>query len=223
MSKVSFALAFAMVLTGLLIPKSKPSFDLLLCPGPTNYAPDKVIRAANYLIELGEETAYELLVIEAKRKNRFSRSDERISILSTLLWRNGASPPLRRIMFGGLISVPERSMKDEDWPMLPICLSEGVPFLLGSGYVSAGKGPESGVDYLSYCKNNGKFRQQPYPIPTRREAERAVTSLFASEKWRNLKWEDSGEGWSYQISEERTRKLLLAQVQRTDTAELKVR
>jgi hypothetical protein len=223
MSKISFALAFALVLAGLLVPNGKP-FDLLSCPGPANYAPDKVIRVANYLIGLGEETAYGLLVTEAKKKDEFSYSrDQQISILSTLLWRNEVSPPLRRIGFGSLIDMPENSMNDEDWQLLPLCLSEGVPFLLGSEYVISGKGPESGVSYLSYCKNNGKFRQQPYPIPSRREAERAVTSLFASEKWRNLKWEDSGEGWSYQISEERTRKLLLAQVQRTDTAELKVR
>lgn len=213
MQKVFFVLAFVLVIGGLLTHKPGASFQLSMCPEPNNYAPDKVLRVANFLIGLGEEKAYELLAAEAKKKDQFWDHNIQIAILSTLLWRNEETHPLRRMGLGGATNLPEHSMLEKDWPLFPLCFSEGVPFLLERSYIVAGHF-EAGLDYLGYCRRNGIFRQQSYPIPTRDAAEQALAVLFASEKWRSLKWEDSGEGWSYKMDEDLVKTELQAQVRR---------
>jgi hypothetical protein len=39
------------------------------------------------------------------------------------------------------------------------------------------------------------------PVPTREQAIKDALALRASTEWQSLRWKDSGEGWSYTLSE----------------------
>jgi hypothetical protein len=200
---------------------SKHDFRIETCPSISggDYAPDKTLYAANILIKMGESDAYMILKSEAKKKIGggiisvdTQIRDERIAILCTLLYRTESPKPLRPPMFGGP-DMPYWSMKHVDWPCFPLAISDGVPFLLVSGYDLGGV-PESGSAYLKYCKKNGTFRTKAYKIPPRQKAEKALEKLFSSTRWKKIKWKDAGQGWSYEMDEEWAKARISKQIDR---------
>lgn len=214
MTKSAFVLSCILVLSGLFTSKAEQPFQLLMCPSAGDYAPDKATRAANLLIRLGEEKAYELLLAEAKKDYlHWADQAQRMAILCTLLWRNEENRPLRRMKLGAAIGLPSRSMGQTDWPLLPLSFSDGVPFLLEFGHILAGQ-PEPAILYLTYCRENGIFRQVPYEIPAAKKAEQAMERLFASEQWQKLKWKDAWEGGFYELNEEWIKEHLREQIKR---------
>jgi beta-lactamase regulating signal transducer with metallopeptidase domain len=194
-------------------------FELGSCPSISggDYSPGRAVRAANAIIAMGEKKAYEFLKSQARiRSGRFTA--ERIAVLCTLLYRTTAIKPLRAPRFGGP-NIPYRSMSSTDWPTLPLTLSRGVPFLMVSGYSLAGHA-EPAAAYLEYCKKNGRFKMVPYKAPTEGDAEKAMAELFASPRWKRIRWKDSGQGWSYDMSEEGVKDRLRKQVARMSGAKV---
>ncbi len=72
-----------------------------------------------------------------------------------------------------------------EWPLLPIVQSGTAYFALGEGYIIRGL-PESSIDYLNYCRANGRFRTTPVAIPTRASAERDVSLLLKLLETKNV-------------------------------------
>jgi len=91
-------------------------------------------------------------------------------------------------------------MSDSDWPDLPLVFSQGIPFLLVSGYTRFGAPPDVKA-YVGYCRSNGVFRTEPYKFPCMSDCLVAIRALSASERWARIKWVDAGEGWSYGYDE----------------------
>ena len=109
--------------------------------------------------------------------------------------------PLRAPKFGTL-SIPEKTMPLEKWPLYPVALSGSTYLVLKQGYTPTGT-PESLAHYLAYCKDNGTFRTTPVPVPTEEQAAKDVATLRQSESWKNIKWEDEN-GFSFPMGEQWT-------------------
>jgi hypothetical protein len=159
--------------------------------------------AVNHYVALGEEAAIAALEgLATDRRTDFDRGhdiNERIGWVSRILFLPKAAEPLRAPRCGGL-GLPWRTMPLERWPLYPVAASGGCYFVLSEGYMLAGVA-ETPMNYLRFCRENGTFRKQPVPIPTRAEALKAVAALRETEAWKLIKWQDSGENFRYSISE----------------------
>jgi hypothetical protein len=200
-------------------------FDIDDAPsiGGFEFAPDKFARCVNTLVALGEEKACSALegvasahpalqrsVRSGEDMLRASRQEQRVMLLCRALFVAREGHPVRGPGLGAP-DLPIRSMKSEDWPYIPLAFSQGVALLLARGYILGGC-PESSGQYLEYCRKNGRFRTEPLPVPTHREAEDALLALFASSRWKKIKWRDRGRGWSYSMDEDWKKRRVFAQV-----------
>jgi hypothetical protein len=102
-------------------------------------------------------------------------------------------------------------MRDADWPYMPFAIVQNVPLSMTIGYELEGI-PEDANSYIAYCLSNGVFRTQLFPVPTQTSASNALCQVLASPVWKALKWKDSGEGWSYTLSEDYVKESLWQQV-----------
>ena len=176
--------------------------------GPNCYA---LARVANRFIALGEERALEGMasLVRGKEQERLHRYDQAIQIgwICRLIFESRSDGPLRAPMYGQL-DLPWHSMPISKWPYFPLAESDGLFFVLSSGYLVAGH-PEDPVDYINYCRESGSFRVTRIKIPSESEAEAALDSLLSSEIWLNIKWKDEkwypgGGGWFHDLSPEST-------------------
>lgn len=175
--------------------------SLLLPKYPTSR---ELAVAANRYIALGEERTVKELKDACEKARRsypphhvdFDLS-EQIGWLCRLLYTPKPGQALRSAGFGGLI-LPFNTMPPADWPLMPLAESDGVFFILAQGYMIAGV-PEDPVHYLEYCEQSGSFRSEALRVPTPEEAERALSALLDSTAWNQIKWKDSGLGFSYEM------------------------
>ena len=108
--------------------------------------------------------------------------------------------------------MPYESMKPEAWPYLPFAITNEVPLSTTLGY-SLGGLAERARDYLAYCASSGVFRATPFPMPTPATASNALHQIMLSSAWKELRWKDSGPGWSYSLDESDTKETLWKQVE----------
>jgi hypothetical protein len=66
-----------------------------------------------------------------------------------------------------------------DWPLEPITLSDGIPFLVVRGYMIAGL-PESPGQYLAYCLAHCQWTQRKYIAATSAEIGQALERLMSA-------------------------------------------
>lgn len=188
---------------------------LVLGVNPSHAEPPKLFRekpffcatlaeTANHYIALGEKEAIKelesaILDWDTDFKGGFSRN-ERIGWVCRIVFQPKGKQPLRDPAFGAL-GLPWRSMPLTKWPLYPVALSGSTHFVLSEGYSLGGR-PEDPKKYLKYCREKGKFRTKRVPAPTKRQALKDLDQLRQSEAWKAIKWKDSGQGFSYSISEE---------------------
>jgi len=72
---------------------------------------------------------------------------------------------------------------DPDWPLEPIELVDGVPFLILRGYYLTGV-PESADSYLKYCIGNCAWNTAAFQPKSRQQKRKALEKLMASPKWK---------------------------------------
>jgi hypothetical protein len=156
----------------------------------------------NHFVNLGEDAAVdELRGLVPDGKMDFQRKfnvNERIGWMCRVLFQ-AKSGSLRRPAFGAL-DLPHNTMPDKSWPLYPVALSGSTYFVLSQGYHGRGV-PEDPKEYLEYCRQNGVFRKMPITVPTRAQALKDAAALRQSAAWQAIKWQDSGENWSYTINE----------------------
>jgi hypothetical protein len=70
-----------------------------------------------------------------------------------------------------------------DWPLNPIEITDGVPFLIADGYNLYGM-PGVPGDYLAYCMTNCDWSTFPYHRKTDGELHSALNKLLNSSKWK---------------------------------------
>jgi hypothetical protein len=193
-----------------------------------DYRPDEAVRAANILIQAGQDAACSALEASVRkrreRRKAFVGFDDELSrqedamnrtvcqLCRLLFTQTNLNEPLRPPRIGALSGVPYETMKPPDWPHLPFVIIQGIPLSVSLGYAGAGV-PERAEQYLSYCKANGNFRSQLFSSPTSITASNALSSVFNSQAWKALKWKDEGLGWHYAHDEESTKRALWKQVE----------
>jgi hypothetical protein len=74
--------------------------------------------------------------------------------------------------------------KIPDWPLEPIELVDGVPFLITQGYFCEGRS-SSPEYYLDYCIQNCDWNSFRFKPRKGTEKEKALDRLLASKKWRS--------------------------------------
>lgn len=148
------------------------------------FDPAALVRAVNDLWPLGMERA--LAALRAyHRLTRAHPSDptldeQRVLPIARLLFvrRDGAAemPPL---MVGGADIAPPPST----FPLFPLALSHGLPFLLITGYTLDGL-PQSPEDHLAYCEQRCRLRDAP--LSPDASPITAVNALIADPRWQSL-------------------------------------
>ena len=138
---------------------------------------DAYIRTAVDLQSLGHDAALARLREIAQEKG----ARVNVIILCRMLFtkRSGSdfnAPSLGSpIYLGGTVSA--------DWPLDPITLVDGVPFLITDGYYVAGT-PEPQWLYLQYCDSHADWSTYRFSIKTKQQEQRALLKLIDSSIWR---------------------------------------
>lgn len=186
-------------------PESQDDLIDFLCPKRGEFDPATAARAANTLIRMGEKEAMAWLArtkvpaIDSKEAKGRTLDDHRKLYLIRMLYRAEEGHSMRGPR-AGMPMYPYRSMPPDRWPLLPLCESHGVVFLLTSGWLVSGGMPESAAQYLEWCRKRTSMRTEPYPVPSRSRALAAWQSLLSSARWQRIRWKDQGKGWSYSFS-----------------------
>jgi hypothetical protein len=163
-------------------------------------SPQILAESANALIGMGEEKAVKLLKKYAKTQKDYDHPYAlKVAWMCKLIFTPKTDKPLRPPSYGAL-SLPRISMPLKEWPLYPLVLTDGVIFILGDGYSLFGQA-EPPLSYINYCLKNGSFKQTKYKVPTTEETEVALEKLFASERWKNIKWSHSEKNLEYTYSE----------------------
>lgn len=84
--------------------------------------------------------------------------------------------------------LPIPSMPGSTWPDLPMVQVNGVWFLLSENGGMGDFGSDTDWSYFNYCRENGRFRTTPLRLPTVHESRQALRSLFASKRWKSIRW-----------------------------------
>lgn len=146
---------------------------------PRHYRVDPYIRAAVALQSLDRAAAISRLRGMAQHRH----SPLSVIILCRMLFRRrrGSDYAFRSPAIG----VPAfiRGTED-DWPLWPIELVEGVPFMIVWGYTIGGL-PESDESYLHYCEVNCDWTDVKYSLKTIQQKRDALGKLISSDKWKH--------------------------------------
>jgi hypothetical protein len=143
---------------------------------------DTYIQAAVELQAIGRERALRRLHAMALDRDSYSK----VIILCRMLFAQSASSNFRAPRLG--MPMYLGGTNDTDWPIAPIEVVDGVPFLITSGYLLAGKA-ESAESYLRYSESDADWSGLHYTIKTTQEKQDALTKLLASPKWKT--WDDA--------------------------------
>jgi hypothetical protein len=165
--------------------------------------------AVNHYVAIGETaTIMELQQLAAQEKSDADFFDnhgfclgERIGWVCRILYEPQGHSPLRAPKFG-ILSIPERTMPLEKWPLYPVAVSGSTYVVLNQSYTPKGK-PEDVTHYLAYCKDSGVFRKNPVAVPTQEQAMKDAAAIRQSEPWKAIKWKDD-DGFSYPMGEQWT-------------------
>jgi hypothetical protein len=141
-----------------------------------NYEVDSYIKAAIGLQSLSHEAAIERLCALTR-----SQIGDRVLPLCRMLFVRRDEPGFVRPGTGGASFLGGTDYAD--WPLEPIELVDGIPFLIARGYLVAGF-PEPAEKYLDYCLENCDWNPVRYVPKTAEEKTQALGKLVKSPKWK---------------------------------------
>ena len=142
-----------------------------------SFQSETYISLAAELQALGREAA-ELRLHEIARDEH---SPGKAIILCRMLLKKRRTELFRRPLVGGAAFMGGTGYSD--WPLEPIELVDGVPFLITRGYVLAGR-PEADDQYLSYCETHTDWNDLQYAVRTKQQRQAALAKLVTSPKWK---------------------------------------
>lgn len=134
------------------------------------------IQAAMVLQEMGSREALDSLY----KYSDDSKYLYQIMVLARMLFESEPGKDFRRPLIGGAVFIGNTDY--DDWSLEPICLVDGVPFLIVRGYILGGL-PESATSYLDYCRENARWKDEIYQIPSQQQLEDALNQLITSGNW----------------------------------------
>jgi tetratricopeptide (TPR) repeat protein len=153
--------------------KDLPDFQI----DPYHYKVDPYIAAAATIQAAGEDKAGKLLLALAKDQD----DGEKVIVLCRMLFTAKPKAEFRRPFIGAAFFLGET--KYADWPLEPIELVAGVPFLVTRGYALGGS-PEHPERYLEYCIGNCAWQTAEFQPRSAAEKQKALEKLLASPKWK---------------------------------------
>lgn len=176
----------AVVSLSCLVMPGKPPGDrldrsLLDLPEFKDYKVDAYLAAAAKLQAVGREKAAVILADLARVMDR-DIEGRRVIVLCRMLFRARADGEFRRPGIGGpcFLGLGEDC---RDWPLEPIELVDGVPFLIVRGYTLGGY-PEPAKMYLDYCLQNCDWNTEVFKPKTAEEKRKALVKLVESPRWK---------------------------------------
>ncbi len=131
------------------------------------------------LQKMGFEHACQDMLMVAKREN----DSEQLYVLCRMLFQKRGTSEFRRPWIGGAVFLGGTDYSD--WPLEPIELVDGVPFVISRGYTVHGALPESPEAYLKYCITNCDWNAFQYQVKSRDELNQALNKLLISTKWKH--------------------------------------
>ncbi len=141
------------------------------------YKVDPYIHLAIELQSLGRTRALARLHSMAQDR-KFER---RVITLCRMLFTRRPGSGFRRPLIGGASF--SGGTDYGDWPLEPIEVTDGVPFLITRGYMGSGV-PETDEKYLRYCETNCAWSDYRYSIKTEQQKRDALAKLLTSPKWK---------------------------------------
>jgi hypothetical protein len=142
-----------------------------------HYKASVYITAAARLQEMGRESACQALSQAAQTH----RNNQQVIVLCRMLFTKRGNSEFRRPMIGGACFLGDTDYPD--WPLEPIELVDGLPFLITQGYILFGW-PEPAEAYLLYCMANCDWTTTHFRELTATEERNALAKLLASNKWK---------------------------------------
>jgi hypothetical protein len=160
------------------------------------YKVDPFIKAAEQLQAVGRTNASRQLLALA-RQTTDSFSDQRVAVLCRMVFSRHAGSEFERPELGAPeffgdppgASISLNNSRDSScfrtWPLEPIEMVDGVPFLVVRGYsVEAIVDPHYMESYVRYCITNCDWSSVHFTPKTAKQKNEALTKLLASRKWR---------------------------------------
>lgn len=171
-----------LILPVLLLPLEAASSrqDLMLdIPGRLieNHKVDTYIQDAIRLQAQGKARAFASLATMARQKGQMHK----IYTLCRMLFTNRKGTEFRRPRIGGAAFLGRTDYSD--WPLEPIEIVDGVPFLISRGYMLGGE-PEYPDMYLDYCFKSCEWGGTKFTIKSEEEKQMALKRLLESTKWK---------------------------------------
>ena len=160
----------------LLFAGCRPSFDLPDWQmGRFKIAP--YLHVAAELQAKGREAACQRLLEVAKTH----QEENQVIVLCRMLFQKRGPADFRRPWIGAPSFFGGTDIKD--WPLEPIEVIDGVPFLITRGYMLAGV-PEPAESYLRMCMTECDWNLVPFAEPTPKRLKDALEKLTSSPKWK---------------------------------------
>ncbi len=175
-------------------------------PTSTRFDPVALTEAVNRLHSLGKTEALRVLKVyydlAAERDDhmiglpnrpplprnelrfKYDLDEQRIFLILRLLFvpKDATTSKMPHMIIGSPGPPFDKSFLYE-WPLFPLVLVNGIPFLMIEGYMLAGVA-ESPLVHLEYCNKECVLRSEPLGPLT--NAVGAVKQLVESESWKNL-------------------------------------
>lgn len=142
------------------------------------YKVDPYIQVASDLQALGKESA-------VKKMRDYAQAiehDKKIIILCRMLFSAKPNSEFRRPRIGAPAFIGKTDYSD--WPLEPIEIVDGVPFLIVTGYMLGGM-PEPAEMYLDYCLQNCEWNTFRYEMKNEQMKREALKKFLASPKWKS--------------------------------------
>lgn len=141
-----------------------------------NYSIDSYLQNVVYIQSLSSESA----IIRLKEIASDDSQSYKIYVLCRLLFKGHIGNAFRspRIGMPGFLGDAD----NKNWPLDPVGIIDGVPFLVVDGYSLFGLA-ESPADYLRYCLENCEWNDYKYEIKTRMQKENALKKMLSASKW----------------------------------------
>ncbi|MHC4599316.1 MAG: hypothetical protein ACYS47_09955, partial [Planctomycetota bacterium] len=155
-----------------------------------DYSPAALMRTVNHLHSLGKEDALAALkdyyflsrrMDEASFIRRFvyRLEDKKVFLILRLLFRRkDGDPQMPEPVFGdpGI-----RISKNEHFPIFPLVLQDGIPFLLIHGYEGVGGHDQDIMEHIRFCEEKCVLIDEP--LAPEGSAIDALEKLFASDRY----------------------------------------
>ena len=151
--------------------------DPFLTPG--KFRCDPYVAAAARFQNVGRKAAIKALGVLARDER--ASGGQRAVVLCRMLFTKKAASEFRRPMLGAAVFLGGTDYPD--WPMEPIEVIDGVPFLIVRGYELGGRA-ESSERYLSYCVTHCEWNGVTFASRTPPEKAKALDKLTGSAKWK---------------------------------------